>query len=457
MRVSKLVLFLALCVPVAALADGISRISPSSINVGNVEEFMNIFGENLAGSELTTVVYSGPGGTFEIEPVNVSSSVLTVWIPVGVAIVEGDYTIDVYAKDIDVTEPRHYGPVTFSVVVPNTPLPPLLSVPEAVLVDATNNEGAAVEYVVSAQSQTGTGLTFSCSPASGSFFSMGTTIVSCTATDSDGSTSASFAVIVSDATPPVLTLPADITTDNPVVTFTASAVDNLDGSVPVNCSPASGSTFAFGTTTVVCDAYDSRLNYTSGTFDVYVSGGPPELILPDTIYAGATSETGAIITYDVTATEGGVVSCSPASGTTFTLGLTTVNCTATNSVGSTSGSFDVYVVAVSTPTVTITTNPKTLWPPNHQWVNVTLNVVAVDALDPNPVSVITSVTSSQPIEGTGDGDAAPDWEITGPLTLKLRSERSHGVERVYMITVLTTNNNTGSVITQVLIKVTNKK
>ena len=37
-----------------------------------------------------------------------------------------------------------------------------------------------------------------------------------------------------------------------VVTFTATATDTVDGSITPVCTPASGSTFALGPTTVTC-------------------------------------------------------------------------------------------------------------------------------------------------------------------------------------------------------------
>jgi hypothetical protein len=56
--------------------------------------------------------------------------------------------------------------------------------------------------------------------------------------------------------------------------------------------------------------------------------------------------------------------------------------------------------------------------------------------DGGMVSLSTVVSSSQPINGPGDGNTAPDWEITGPLTLNLRAERmGEGSGRVYTITV----------------------
>jgi hypothetical protein len=65
---------------------------------------------------------------------------------------------------------------------------------------------------------------------------------------------------------------------------------------------------------------------------------------------------------------------------------------------------------------------------------VTANVT--DDIDPNPSVRIVSITSNEPVNGTGDGDTAPDWEITGAMTANVRAERSgNGKGRIYTITV----------------------
>jgi len=98
-----------------------------------------------------------------------------------------------------------------------------------------------------------------------------------TATDSAGnSAGASFTVTVRDTTPPVLTLPADITltTSNPgglAVTYTATAADLVDTSVPADCLPFSGATFAIGATTVTCTATDDFGNTAMRSFQVTVN------------------------------------------------------------------------------------------------------------------------------------------------------------------------------------------
>jgi endo-1,4-beta-xylanase len=50
-----------------------------------------------------------------------------------------------------------------------------------------------------------------------------------------------------------------------------SAIDTLDGAVRVVCSPASGTKFPVGTTTVTCTAKDSAANTRTSSFDVVVT------------------------------------------------------------------------------------------------------------------------------------------------------------------------------------------
>lgn len=98
----------------------------------------------------------------------------------------------------------------------------------------------------------------------------------------------------------------------------------------------------------------------------------------------------------------------------------------------------------------LTATPAMIWPPNHKMVAVTITAEASDNVDPAPSTRIISVSSNEPVNGTGDGDTAPDWEITGGLTLKVRAERAGGGSgRIYTITVQSTdaagNSSTGTV------------
>jgi rhamnogalacturonan endolyase len=85
---------------------------------------------------------------------------------------------------------------------------------------------------------------------------------------------------------------------------------------------------------------------------------------------------------------------------------------------------------------TLTASTTLLWPPNHEMVPVSLNVDLVDLIDPAPTARIVGVSSNEPVDGGGDGHTTPDWEITGPLTLALRAERSGtGTGRIYTVEV----------------------
>lgn len=136
--------------------------------------------------------------------------------------------------------------------------------------NAPNQCGAVVNYP--APTSTGSCGVVTCSPASGSFFPVGTTTVTCTGT---GDT-CSFTVTVQDTQPPSITCPSNVTVvgtpgdPGAVVTFPPpTASDNCPG-VTVVCSPASGSTFPVGTTTVTCTATDASGNTATCSFTVSV-------------------------------------------------------------------------------------------------------------------------------------------------------------------------------------------
>jgi hypothetical protein len=146
-------------------------------------------------------------------------------------------------------------------------------------------------------------------------------------------------------------VPPDVVTEatgpaGAAVSFAASATDGVGAVVPVSCTPSSGSLFAVGTTMVTCTAVDG---VASGTFGVTVQDTtPPALVLPSAIAVTGTSSAGAVVAYQVSATDlvsGGVaVHCTPQTGQVFPLGTTVVNCSATDAAGNVaSGSFAVTV------------------------------------------------------------------------------------------------------------------
>src|SRR5207253_1685249 len=132
--------------------------------------------------------------------------------------------------------------------------PPVLTLPSDFTVEATGPSGAVATYTVTATDDF-PNPELSCSPPSGSTFPLGTTTVTCTASDAANNTSSgSFSVTVHDTTPPVVTVPGSSTVEatgpgGATVSYSgASAADAVSGSLTPTCAPASGSTSPLGTT-----------------------------------------------------------------------------------------------------------------------------------------------------------------------------------------------------------------
>lgn len=145
---------------------------------------------------------------------------------------------------------------------------------------------------------------------------------------------------------------------------------------------------------------------------------------------------GDSLTYTWTGAFGTVTGPTPV--VTLPVGIHSITLTVEDGHGGVSSdSLVVTVVDTTPPTITrLTATPGVLWPPNHKMVSVTVHVAAEDRCSPSVSCNITKVTSNEPIHGLGDGDRAPDWVVTGPLTVDLRAERSgRGRGRVYTITV----------------------
>ena len=87
----------------------------------------------------------------------------------------------------------------------------------------------------------------------------------------------------------------------------------------------------------------------------------------------------------------------------------------------------------------ITATPDVIDVPNHKMIDVLVSYTATDKGDPAP-SCALSVSSNEPVNGTGDGDTAPDWEVVDAHNLRLRAERAAtGDGRVYTITAQCTD------------------
>ncbi|MEW6211906.1 MAG: HYR domain-containing protein [Acidobacteriota bacterium] len=142
--------------------------------------------------------------------------------------------------------------------------------------------------------------------------------------------------------------PSDITQLNDpgecgaIVTFSPTTTGDCGA---VTCTPASGSFFPPGTTTVNCSAASGQ----SCSFTVTVQTPPPTITCPANITAVAppscNQSAGVVVNYPApTALDvcGSITPvCSPPSGSSFPVGTTTVTCTATGAGGTSACSFTV--------------------------------------------------------------------------------------------------------------------
>ena len=383
----------------------------------------------------------------------------------GTAVANADGTIT-YTADLNYAGPDSFTyvandgfadsvPGSVGVTITDT-TDPTITVPSGPVVgEATGPDGGPVTYAASA-SDNATGATLDCVPPSGSTFALGTTTVHCTATDGAGNTStASFDVFVEDTTAPTLSgIPSNESAEasgpgGATVTFTLpTATDAVDPHPHVDCVPASGSTFPVGTTTVSCTATDAAGNTSDPqTFTVTVTDTtPPTVTVPSDMTVFSPNGGTVAVTYSASASDlvdGSIVpTCTPPSGSTFAVGTTTVNCTATDASGNTgSASFTVTVIANRPPVCSAVHALGTagLWPVNHKLVLITLT----GATDPDGNTFtyrIDGVTQDEALTGGGSGSTKYDAQRASGGSVYLRSERDGtGDGRVYTIAYTVTD------------------
>ncbi len=132
-----------------------------------------------------------------------------------------------------------------------------------IFVETTNTAGEVVTFAnpVSYDAVSGTNITSTCTPASGTLFAVAQTMITCTATNSAGSSSeVKFMVNVNmkDTKPRGIFLDTELipipSTDSngSVFDFKVHYYEPLDNNLIITCNPPSGSKFPIGTTTVTC-------------------------------------------------------------------------------------------------------------------------------------------------------------------------------------------------------------
>ncbi|MEZ5360644.1 MAG: HYR domain-containing protein [Candidatus Zixiibacteriota bacterium] len=242
--------------------------------------------------------------------------------------------------------------------------PPTIDCPGDILI---NNEtglcGGYLSYEPTI-SDNCSGVSYTMTPASGSYLTIGEHPVQIIAADAAGlADTCSFLAIVVDAERPVITCPDTIRATaaagecGSLVSFSADAEDNCQG-INFIYSPPAGSYFPVGTSPVRAIAVDTYGNADTCMFTVIVADTvAPVITVPDLAYGPADSgQCGAVITFDITAEDNCTatqITAEPPSGSYFEIGETTVVATASDAFGnSVSDSFTVFVYDIQKPIVT---------------------------------------------------------------------------------------------------------
>ncbi len=362
---------------------------------------------------------------------------------------------------------------SFTITVNDTQAP-VLTCPLNITQSAPTGQcSATVTYSLPTVSENcGAAPTPTCNPPSGSTFPIGTTTVNCMATDTSSNTgTCSFTVTVT-GNQFTITCPANITATTGQAQCAAAVnypppnvINGCAGTSTVSCSPPSGSLFPVGVTTVTCTAMNG-LNSTSCTFAITVSDGqPPNITCPGNIVRNTEgTQCSTVVDFPLPVASdpcaGVTVRCSPASGTRFSTGTTTVTCTATDAGGNSANcSFTVTVRDTQPPVVTCPPNVSLLAPAGQCSASVSTSVLtatATDACD-GPLTVVASrsdglaITAPFPIGTTtitntatdragntgrcvqtvtigGTGDAGGRIEIT-PSTITLKTVKVVGMKK----------------------------
>ena len=236
-------------------------------------DWVTIPSKNLGELQSITIQNLGGGNAPGWKPANVKVSSVR-WLGADFAnSQEYSVTVDQF---IDSGETKTFTLSRNFQLLPTIQCPADITVPNDL-----NQCGAVVTFapVVDAPCNDGTAVS---NPASGTFFPVGSTVVSSYAkTPSAQSAPCTFTVTVQDTQKPVVNCPSAKVVDatspaGATVAFTPTASDNCSVASLVSV-PASGSVFPVGDTTVNCTAKDPAGNQNSCSFSIHVKGAAEQL------------------------------------------------------------------------------------------------------------------------------------------------------------------------------------
>ncbi|MEW5803499.1 MAG: PQQ-binding-like beta-propeller repeat protein [bacterium] len=235
-------------------------------------------------------------------------------------------------------------PVTVTATEGKDTLPPQIACPADQTVQATGRL-TTVYYEATATDGEDPHPVIAYDPEPGSGFPVGPAIVQVTASDASGNASTcSFQVTVIDTVTPQITcedtMTVSATGEQTIVSYTASAIDNVDLDPRITFDPPPGSEFSVGTTPVIVTATDSSGNSSSHTLQVTVKDDiPPVIICPDD-KTGRTPGSKVTVNFEARAIDNADpaprITYDPPSGSDFYVGRTEVMVTAADASGNAS-------------------------------------------------------------------------------------------------------------------------
>jgi large repetitive protein len=366
---------------------------------------INLIATSAAGR---AVNYTAPIGTDNCSGV---STALTAGLASGSTFPIGTSTVTYTATDAAGLSTS----CSFTVTV--TGLAPAITCPANITVNNTQAQcGANVSFAATeTQAIPASTITYSHQP--GSFFPVGTTEVTATATNAVGTSSCTFTVTVNDTENPTITCNAPIVVSNnagqcgAIVTYTVTSADNCSGQTVVQTAGLpSGSFFPVGVTTNTFVVTDASGNTATCSFTVTVNDNEsPTIVCPANITVstgpGSTSCSQTATWTAPTATDNcGTVTITSThnSGSVFPVGTTTVTYTVRDASNNQSTCSFTVTVTDNTPPVAVCQNATViLGPSGVRNFNVESQVVQFNptGLSPNnvpllPVGVMPGVTAS---------------------------------------------------------------